>query len=35
MTVGARRVKGKGGRGARGKTRLFGIYKRDGRVYIE
>jgi transposase-like protein len=32
---GARRVRGKRGRGARGKTIVFGIYKRDGRVYTE
>ncbi len=32
---GARRVRGKQGRGARGKTIVFGIYKRDGRVYTE
>jgi transposase len=30
---GARRVRGKRGRGARGKTIVFGIYKRNGRVY--
>ena len=32
---GARRVKGKRGRGARGKTIVFGIYKSNGRVYTE
>jgi hypothetical protein len=32
---GARRVRGKRGRGARGKTIVFGIYERDGRVYTE
>lgn len=32
---GARRARGKRGRGARGKTIVFGIYKRDGRVYTE
>lgn len=32
---GARRVRGKRGRGAQGKTIVFGIYKRDGRVYTE
>src|SRR5215212_5585358 len=32
---GARRVRGKRGRGARGKTIVFGIYKRNGRVYTE
>jgi len=32
---GARRVRGKRGRGARGKTIVFGIYKRNGRVYRE
>jgi transposase-like protein len=32
---GARRVRGKRGRGARGKTIVFGVYKRNGRVYTE
>src|ERR1044071_2140170 len=32
---GARRVRGKRGRGGRGKTIVFGIYKRNGRVYTE
>jgi transposase-like protein len=32
---GARRVKGKRGRGAGGKTIVFGLYKRDGKVYTE
>jgi transposase len=32
---GARRVRGKRGRGAAGKTIVFGIYKRNGRVYTE
>ncbi len=33
---GAKRVKGKRGRGARGKTKVFGILKReDGKVYTE
>src|SRR5918997_3979140 len=32
---GARRVRGERGRGARGKTIVFGIYKRNGRVYTE
>lgn len=32
---GARRVKGKRGRGAGGKTPVFGIYKRNGHVYTE
>ena len=32
---GARRVKGKRGRGARGKTIVFGIFKRNGHVYTE
>ena len=32
---GARRVKGRRGRGAYGKTAVFGIYKRAGRVYTE
>jgi len=32
---GARRVKGKRGRGALGKTIVFGLYKRQGKVYKE
>ena len=32
---GARRVKGKRGRGAQGKTIVFGLYKRQGKVYTE
>ena len=32
---GARRVKGKRGRGARGKTIVFGVYKRNGCVYTQ
>ena len=32
---GARRVKGKRGRGASGKTIVFGIFKRNGKVYTE
>ena len=32
---GARRVKGKRGRGAFGKTIVFGIFKRKGKVYTE
>lgn len=32
---GARRKKGKRGRGAYGKTVVFGIYKRNGKVYTE
>jgi len=32
---GPRRVKGKRGRGAGGKTIVFGLYKRDGKVYTE
>jgi transposase-like protein len=32
---GAKRVRGKRGRGARGKTIVFGIYKRNGSVYTE
>ena len=32
---GARRVKGKRGRGAYGKTVVFGIFERDGKVYTE
>ena len=32
---GARRVKGKRGRGAYGKTIVFGIFKRAGKVYTE
>src|SRR5438105_5016652 len=32
---GARRVRGKRGRGAAGKTIVFGLLKRDGKVYTE
>lgn len=32
---GARRLKGLRGRGARGKTIVFGLFKRNGRVYTE
>jgi transposase len=32
---GARRVKGKRGRGACGKTTVFGIFERNGQVYTE
>ena len=32
---GARRVKGKRGRGAFGKTAVFGVFKRNGSVYTE
>ena len=32
---GAKRVKGKRGRGAIGKTPVFGLLKRDGKVHIE
>jgi len=32
---GAKRVKGKRGRGASGKTIVFGLYKRNGKVYTE
>jgi len=32
---GARRVRGKRGRGAAGKTPVFGVLKRDGEVYVE
>ena len=32
---GARRIKGKRGRGAYGKTIVFGIFKRNGKVYTE
>ncbi len=32
---GAQRVRGKRGRGAAGKTPVFGILKRDGNVYVE
>ena len=32
---GARRVRGKRGRGAAGKTPVFGLLKRDGKVYVE
>ena len=32
---GARRVKGRRGRGACGKTVVFGVFERDGKVYTE
>lgn len=32
---GARRIRGKRGRGAAGKTPVFGVLKRDGFVYVE
>ena len=32
---GARRIRGKRGRGAAGKTPVFGLLKRDGNVYVE
>lgn len=32
---GARRVRGKRGRGATGKTPVFGVLKRGGHVYVE
>lgn len=32
---GARRIRGKRGRGAYGKTIVFGIFKRNGKVYTE
>ena len=32
---GARRIKGRRGRGASGKTIVFGIFKRNGKVYTE
>ncbi len=32
---GAKRIKGKRGRGANGKTIVFGIFKRNGKVYTE
>ena len=32
---GAKRIRGKRGRGAAGKTPVFGILKRDGKVYVE
>lgn len=32
---GARQVKGKRGRGAYGKTAVFGVFKRNGHVYTE
>jgi len=32
---GARRVRGKKGRGAAGKTPVFGVLKRDGKVYVQ
>ena len=31
----ARRIRGKRGRGAAGKTPVFGVLKRDGNVYVE
>ena len=34
-SLGARRVKGKRGRGASGKTIVFGIFNRHGKVYTE
>lgn len=34
-SFGARRVKGVRGRGARGKTIVFGPFKRNGKVYTE
>ena len=32
---GAKRIRGKRGRGAAGKTPVFGLLKRDGFVYVE
>ncbi len=32
---GAKRVRGKKWRGAAGKTPVFGLLKRDGKVYVE
>ncbi|MET0155480.1 MAG: IS1595 family transposase [Rickettsiales bacterium] len=32
---GAKRVRGKRGRGAAGKTPVFGLLKRDGKIYVE
>lgn len=32
---GAKRIRGKRGRGAAGKTPVFGVLKRDGNVYVE
>ncbi|MDL2300470.1 IS1595 family transposase [Clostridiaceae bacterium OttesenSCG-928-D20] len=32
---GSRRIRGKRGRGASGKTIVFGLFKRDGKVYTE
>ena len=32
---GAKRIRGKRGRGAAGKTPVFGLLKRDGNVYVE
>jgi transposase len=32
---GARRVKGKRGRGAKGKPPVFGLLKREGKVYFK
>lgn len=31
---GAKRIRGKRGRGAAGKTPVFGLLKRDGKVYV-
>ena len=33
-TIGAKRVRGKRGRGAAGKTPVFGLLKRGGNVYV-
>ena len=32
---GAKRIRGKRGRGAAGKTPVFGLLKRDGNVYVQ
>lgn len=32
---GAKRIRGKRGRGAAGKTPVFGLLKRDGKIYVE
>ena len=34
-SCGAKRIRGKRGRGAAGKTPVFGLLKREGKVYVE
>lgn len=34
-SCGAKRVRGKKGRGAAGKTPVFGLLKRDGKVFVQ